>query len=179
MSDETVNEEIDQSDDTNVYETSSRGQKVLHTGRNNLVSTIQELHSDGFNVCIDVTAVDYLENPERDLPKEISPERFELVVNLLSHQKRERVRLRIQVPENEPTVPTLFDIYPGTEALEREVHDLFGINFDGHPDMTRILMPENWQGHPLRKNYDVGKYQFNSKKRQVHHDRSSNGQRRN
>ena len=85
MSDETVNEEIDQSDDTNVYETSSRGQKVLHTGRNNLVSTIQELHSDGFNVCIDVTAVDYLENPERDLPKEISPERFELVVNQLSH----------------------------------------------------------------------------------------------
>ena len=112
MSNETVNEEIDQSDDTNVYETSSRGQKVLHTGRNNLISAIQGLHSEGFNVCIDVTAVDYLENPERDLPEEISPERFELVVNLLSHQKRERVRLRIQVPENQPTVPTLFDIFP-------------------------------------------------------------------
>ena len=58
MSDETVNEEIDQSDDTNVYETSSRGQKVLHTSRNNLISAIQVLHSEGFNVCIDVTAVD-------------------------------------------------------------------------------------------------------------------------
>ena len=150
MSDETVNEEIEQSDDTKVYETSSRGQTVLHTGRNNLIQAIEQLHSDGFHVCIDVTAVDYLENPERDLPEEINPERFELVVNLLSHQKRERVRLRVQVP-------TLFDIYPGTEALEREVHDLFGINFEGHPDMTRILMPENWQGHPLRKDYDVGK----------------------
>ena len=157
MSDETVNEETNQSDDTNVYETSSRGQKVLHTSRNNFITTIEELHSNGFNVCIDVTAVDYLENPERDLPVEIRSERFELVVNLLSHQKRERVRLRIQVPESDPTVPTLFDIFPGTEALEREVHDLFGINFDGHPDMTRILMPENWQGHPLRKDYDVGK----------------------
>jgi NADH-quinone oxidoreductase subunit C len=91
------------------------------------------------------------------LPVENKPERFELVVNLLSHQKRERRRLRIQVPDNDPTVPTLFDIYPGTEALEREVHDLFGIHFDGHPDMTRILMPENWEGHPLRKDYDVGK----------------------
>ena len=80
MSDETVNEEIDYSGDTNVYETSSHGQKVLHTGRNNLISAIQGLRSEGFNVCIDVTAVDYLENPERDLPEEISPERFELAV---------------------------------------------------------------------------------------------------
>ena len=157
MSDEAVNEETEQSNEMEVYKTSSRGQTVLHTSRNNLLNTINQLYSDGYNVCIDVTAVDYLENPKRDLPVEIKPERFELVVNLLSHQKRERRRLRIQVPDNDPTVPTLFDIYPGTEALEREVHDLFGIYFDGHPDMTRILMPENWEGHPLRKDYDVGK----------------------
>ena len=157
MSDEAVNEETEQNNETEVYETSSRGQTVLHTGRNNLLNKIQQLYSDGFTVCIDLTAVDYLENPKRDLPEEIKPERFELVVSLLSHQKRERIRLRIQVPENDLTVPTLFDIYPGTEALEREVHDLFGIDFDGHPDMTRILMPENWEGHPLRKDYDVGK----------------------
>ena len=103
-----------------------------------------------------MTAVDYLENPKRDLPISIKPERFEIVINLLSHASRERIRLRVQVPEDDPSVPTLFDIYPGSEALEREVHDLFGINFDGHPDMKRILMPEEWNGYPLRKDYDVG-----------------------
>ena len=156
MTDEAVSEETHQNNETKVFKTNSRGQTVLHTSKDNLIETIEQLHSDGFKVCIDVTAVDYLEDPERDLPEEIIPERFELVINLLSHQKRDRVRIRIQVPETDPTVPTLFDIYPETEALEREVHDLFGINFDGHPDMTRILMPENWEGHPLRKDYDVG-----------------------
>ena len=179
MSNETVNEEIDQSDDTNVYETSSRGQKVLHTSRNS-ISAIQGLHSEGFNVCIDVTAVDYLENPERDLFQKLAQKDFELDVNLLSHQKRERVRLRIQVPENQPTVPTFFDIFLKSEVLEREVHaDLFGINFDAHPDMTRILMPEIGKDIRYEKIMTLGKYQFNSKKRHIHHDRSSNGQRRN
>jgi NADH-quinone oxidoreductase subunit C len=59
----------------------------------------------------------------------------------------------VQVPESDPTVPTLFDIHPGTEAMEREVYDMFGIRFDEHPDLTRILMPEDWVGHPLRKDY--------------------------
>mgnify|MGYP001197489917 CR=1 FL=1 len=63
----------------------------------------------------------------------------------------------MQIPEDDPTLPTLFDIYPGSEALEREVYDLFGIQFEGHPDMSRILMPEDWDGYPLRKDYAVGK----------------------
>ena len=67
------------------------------------------------------------------------------------------MRLRVQVPEDDPVVPSLFDLYPGTEAMEREVFDLFGIRFDGHPDLTRILMPEDWEGHPLRKDYAVGR----------------------
>ena len=65
--------------------------------------------------------------------------------------------MRVQVPADEPSVPSLFDVRPGTEAMEREIFDMFGIVFDGHPDLTRILMPEDWVGHPLRKDYEVGK----------------------
>ncbi len=137
--------------------TESYGQTVLHPDRDELVATVTTLRDDGFNMCIDVTAVDYVEAPARDLPVVIAPERFEVVINLLSHAKRERIRLRVQVPEDDPVVPTLFDLYPGSEALEREAHDMFGIVFDGHPDLTRILMPETWEGHPLRKDYAVGR----------------------
>jgi NADH-quinone oxidoreductase subunit C len=108
-------------------------------------------------MCVDVTAVDYLQHMDRPVPDAVQPERFEVVVNLLDLGGRRRIRLRVQVPESDPTVPTLFDIHPGTEAMEREVYDMFGIRFDEHPDLTRILMPEDWVGHPLRKDYDVGR----------------------
>ncbi len=78
------------------------------------------------------------------------------MVSLISHRDRDRLRLRIQVPENDPTMPSLFEVHPGTDAMEREVFDLFGISFEGHPDLPRILMPEDWTGHPLRKDYAVG-----------------------
>ncbi len=139
--------------------TESRGQTVLHVDRSELQSLVKTLRDDeGYNVCIDVTAVDYLtfESP-RDLPPAIAPERFEVVVSLLSHEHHSRLRLRVQVPVDDPSVPTLFDIHPGSEASEREVYDMFGIRFDGHPDLTRILMPEDWDGHPLRKDYAVGR----------------------
>jgi NADH-quinone oxidoreductase subunit C len=61
------------------------------------------------------------------------------------------------VPEDDPTVPSLFGIYPGTEAMEREAYDLLGILFSGHPDLTRILLPEDWEGHPLRKDHSIGR----------------------
>jgi NADH-quinone oxidoreductase subunit C len=137
--------------------TRSRGQLVLHPDRDQLVATVAAARADGFIVCVDVTAVDYLENPRRDLPPGLAPERFEVVVNLLSHADAARLRLRVQVPAADPVVPSLFDLHPGTEALEREVHDMFGIVFDGHPDLSRILMPETWEGHPLRKDYAVGR----------------------
>jgi NADH-quinone oxidoreductase subunit C len=91
------------------------------------------------------------------LPDGVKAERFEVVVNLLSLSKRQRVRIRVQVPEGDPVVSTLTDIYSGTEAMEREAFDMVGIIFDGHPDLTRILMPEDWEGHPLRKDYGVGR----------------------
>jgi NADH-quinone oxidoreductase subunit C len=108
-------------------------------------------------MCVDLCAVDYLEHLDRALPDGVEGARFEIVVNLLSLSKRERVRIRVQVGNDEPRVDTLFHLYPGTEAMEREAFDLFGILFDGHPDLTRILMPEEWEGHPLRKDYAVGR----------------------
>ena len=106
---------------------------------------------------MEVTAVDYLAyDAPRDLPEGVTPERFELVIELLSHGRRERRRLRVQIPADDPTAPSLFDIHPGAEALEREVYDMFGIRFTGHPDLSRILMPEDWEGYPLRKDYPVG-----------------------
>ena len=124
------------------------------------LKTITALRSEGFEMCVDLTAVDYLTHPGRSISPEVASqitlERFELVVNLLSLSQRRRVRLRIQVSESDPVVDSAFDVYPGTEAMEREVFDMFGFKFNGHPDLTRILMPEDWQGHPLRKDYAQG-----------------------
>jgi NADH-quinone oxidoreductase subunit C len=131
---------------------------VLHPGREDLIDLVRALRDDeGFRVCIDLTAVDYLAyEGVRELPPGVEPERFEVVVGLLSLETGERLRLRVQVPADDATCPSLFDVHPGTEALEREVYDMYGIEFTGHPDLTRILMPEDWDGFPLRKDYPVG-----------------------
>jgi NADH-quinone oxidoreductase subunit C len=124
------------------------------------LKTITALRGEGFEMCVDLTAVDYLTHPGRNISPEVASqitlERFELVVNLLSLSQRRRVRLRVQVSESDLVIDSAFDVYPGTEAMEREVFDMFGIKFNGHPDLTRILMPEDWQGHPLRKDYAQG-----------------------
>ena len=136
-----------------------RGQQSIHVEREGLDAFVMELRDEhGFNMCIDVTAVDYLDfGAPRVLPDAVEAERFEVVYQLLSHANRERLRLRVHVPDDDPVVPSLFDVHPGTEALEREVYDMFGIRFDGHPDLSRILMPEDWIGHPLRKDYAQGR----------------------
>ena len=136
--------------------TSSLGQDVLHPDRDAYHATIEALKADGFAMCTDVTAVDYLLRPARVLPPGVAPERFEVVVHLLSLDPPQRVRVRVQVPEDDPRLPTIWDLYAGADFYEREVYDLMGIVFDGHPDMTRIMMPEDWEGHPLRKDYPVG-----------------------
>jgi NADH-quinone oxidoreductase subunit C len=136
----------------------SRGQVVAFPTVDEYVDFVQALRDeDGFWLCLDVTATDYIayEAP-RPLPAGIEPGRFEIVVLLINAHDRSRVRVRLQVPEDDPVVPTLFDVHPGTEACEREVFDMFGIRFDGHPDLTRILMPEDWVGFPLRKDYAIG-----------------------
>ncbi len=135
----------------------SQGQQVAFPARSSYRDVVAALKGEGFEFCADVTAVDYLAFPTRPLPEGVEAERFEVVVNLLSMSDRRRVRLRVQVPAHDPTLPSLFELFPGTEAMEREAFDMFGIVFEGHPDLTRILMPEDWEGHPLRKDYPVGR----------------------
>ncbi|MBG7603234.1 MAG: NADH-quinone oxidoreductase subunit C [Actinobacteria bacterium] len=137
--------------------TDSCGQQVLFPSREQYLEVIGALADAGYSMCVDLTGVDYLEYFDRPLPEGVEAERFEVVVNLLAIARRSRVRVRVQVPESDASLASLFDIYPGTEAMEREVFDMFGISFDDHPDLTRILMPEDWLGHPLRKDYEVGR----------------------
>ncbi len=125
--------------------------------RDEYVPLVRSFKDDGFEMCVDLCGVDYLEHLDRPMPDVVIPTRFEIVVNLLSLSKKQRVRIRVQAGNDDPVVDTLFDLYPGTEAMEREAFDLYGVLFNGHPDLTRILMPEDWEGHPLRKDYAVGK----------------------
>ena len=131
--------------------------EVVHVSRDDYITKITGYKDDGFVMCVDACAVDYLTHPGRALPDGVQAERFEVVVNLLSFEPPRRVRIRVQVPDADPTLPSLFDLYPGTEAMEREAFDLMGIVFSDHPDLTRILMPEDWEGHPLRKDYSIGR----------------------
>lgn len=84
--------------------------------------------------------------------------RFELNYHLLSLARRERLRLKVRVPGSDPVVESVTAVWPGANWHEREVFDLFGVRFEGHPDLRRILMPEDWEGHPLRKDYPVEGY---------------------
>jgi NADH-quinone oxidoreductase subunit C len=131
--------------------------QLAFPGRDTYKRMVAAFRQAGFEMCVDLCAVDYLTHPGRSLPDGITPERFEVVVNLLSLSLRQRVRVRVQVPESDPVVDSLFEVYPGTEAMEREAYDMMGVVFAGHPDLTRILMPEDWEGHPLRKDYGVGR----------------------
>lgn len=101
----------------------------------------------GFEVCVDVTAVDWLRS---------RPERYEVVVNLLSMSQALRLRMIAAVGREDPRLGSLTPLWPGAGFAEREVYDMFGIVFEDHPDLTRILMPDDWEGHPLRKDFGVG-----------------------
>lgn len=98
-----------------------------------------------FRGFVDVTAADFY--PQRK-------PRFDVVYHLVSPHRRARVRLKVRVGNDEP-VPSVTAVWPGAGWMEREVYDLFGIVFDGHDDLRRLLMPDDWEGHPLRKDYPV------------------------
>ena len=132
-------------------------QMVLFVTVDEYLQVATAARDDGFDQLVDLTAVDYLSYPgARPRPADVICERFEVVVQLINFTSRERLGLRVQVPADEPIAPSLFDLWPGCENLEREVFDMFGIEFSDHPDMSRILMPEDWIGHPLRKDFAVG-----------------------
>jgi NADH/F420H2 dehydrogenase subunit C len=130
----------------------SHGQPVVFVDRAELAEVARTLRDDErFTMLVDVTAVDHLLDGVRWCPDGVTRERFEVVVNLLSHPRNRRIRVVCPVPEDDPVVPSLTGVYPGADFAEREVFDLFGIAFEGHADLTRILMPDDWTGHPLRK----------------------------
>ncbi len=134
----------------------SRGQRVVMVPPEHLVEVSKWLRDErGFAMCVDVTSVDYIDHRARDMGTWNGERtRFEVVVNLLDLETPRRLRLRVPVPgEQDPTCPSLAFIWPSTDALEREVYDLMGVTFTGHPALTRILMPDEWEGHPLRKDY--------------------------
>ena len=137
--------------------TYSRGQRTAHVDTASYTKLVSALKADGYNMLVDLCAVDYLNAPHRDLPSSVLPQRYEIVANLLSHSKSARIRVRVQVGGENPSIASLYDQYPGAEAMEREAYDLLGINFDGHPDLSRILLPDGWEGHPLRKDYATGR----------------------
>lgn len=128
----------------------SHGQDVFTVPADDLVALAEAAKVAGFEMCADVTATDHLGRREV---------RFDVVFNLLSieHGRRLRLIVPLEFAEDEtPTVPSLTGVWPGANFFEREAYDMFGIEFSGHPDMTRILMPDDWEGHPLRKDFSVG-----------------------
>jgi NADH-quinone oxidoreductase subunit C len=121
------------------------GQNYMVVDRSLIPEILQVLRNEEqFDYCVDITAVHY---PARE-------KQFDVLWVLYSYPRNERIRVKTQIPDG-ATVSSSIPIWPGANWLEREVFDMFGIKFDGHPDMKRILLPEGWKGHPLRKDYGI------------------------
>lgn len=132
---------------------SFHGDATIVVSREGLRELFRLLRTDpglNFNFLTDITAVDYLGKKEP---------RFEVVYHLYSFRLRHRLRVKVPVPEQNPVVESLSSLWKGANWLEREVWDMFGIRFQGHPDLRRILLYEEFQGHPLRKDYPVNQWQ--------------------
>jgi NADH-quinone oxidoreductase subunit C len=129
--------------------------RILRVSPADVRATLEVLKAEGFAMLLDVGGADY---PGRD-------PRFDVVYHLIKLApaartveavgRPERVRVLCGVPENDPVVPTVSDLWPCADWAEREVYDLFGVRFSGHPDLRRIQMPVEWEGYPLRKDYPL------------------------
>ena len=125
-----------------------RAELTLTVAPEEIVPALRALEAAGYNAFEDMTAVDWYPS----IP------RFQLSYHILSHSLKERIRLRVMVDEADATVESITGVWAGANYYEREVFDLFGIRFAGHPNLRRILMPDEWEGHPLRKDYPVEGY---------------------
>ncbi len=125
-----------------------REELTLTIAREAIVNACIAVQKAGYNFLEDVTAVDWYP---------ASP-RFQISYHIVSHSLKERIRLRVMIDEASPALDTIVSVWPSANYYEREVFDLFGVRFDGHPNLRRIMMPEDWSGHPLRKDYPVEGY---------------------
>ena len=125
-----------------------RGELTLHIKVSRLVEVSMILRDKlKFEMCLGVSGVNYPDDKGREL---------HAVYPLLSMTNNQRIRLEVSVPDSNPHIPSLVEVWAGNNWNERETFDTFGIIFDGHPGLTRILMPDDWQGHPQRKDYALG-----------------------
>ena len=122
--------------------------EIINTSVAEYKKLVESLHTEGYEMMVDLTVVDWFRKKEP---------RFEVVVQFLSVSKNDRKTVKVFVDDEELSIPSITDIYPSANFYEREAYDMFGINFLEHPDLTRILMPDDWNGHPLRKNYGSGR----------------------
>jgi NADH-quinone oxidoreductase subunit C len=121
------------------------GQNYFNVDRSLIPDFLRLLRDEEeFDYCVDITAVHY---PKRE-------RQFDIVWILYSFRRNERIRVKAQIKDGE-SIPSAVSIWPTANWLEREVYDMFGIRFEGHPDLKRILLPDGWQGHPLRKDYNI------------------------
>ena len=128
-----------------------RGELTLHIRPERIAEVCQVLRDDPalrFELCSSVSGVDYLGTPDG--------RRLHVVYHLTSMTYRRRIRLEAAVSVEHPHLPSVTSVYPTADWQEREAYDMFGIIFDGHPNLTRILMPDDWEGHPQRKDYPLG-----------------------
>ena len=122
--------------------------EIINTTVEEYKKSVESLHSENYEMMVDLTVVDWFRKKEP---------RFEVVVQFLSISKNQRKTIKVFVDDEDLSIPSITDIYPSANFYEREAFDMFGINFLEHPDLTRILMPDDWNGHPLRKNYGSGR----------------------
>jgi NADH-quinone oxidoreductase subunit C len=125
-----------------------RGELTLKIARHHIRATAALVQKAGYNFLEDVTCVDYYP---------VEP-RFQVIHHILSHSLKARVRLAVPVESLDPEIDSITPVWPSADFYEREVFDLFGIRFGGHPNLRRIMMPDEWEGYPLRKDYPVEGY---------------------
>ncbi len=121
-------------------------QDTAHVQREDLLGFVAAVKDAGFETFVDVCAVDHLNRDPR----------YDIVINLLSMQHTQRLLIKVGVPGDDPRLDSISSIYAGANFYEREAWDLMGIEFEGHPDLSRLVLPDDWIGHPLRKDYSVG-----------------------